>query len=226
MLINNSLTSKEYQQGLKSFLDFATANLGPHDEIRCPCVDCMNGTKFSSQVVWTHLIRKGIASSYITWVHHGEHVPISHPSVSNDHFGSSGEGMPDTDHPMMGELPNMLEEIYMNGLMDDHIDEEPTSLEREDLQKFIRLFEDAQCKIYPACEKFFVLSFVIKMLHVKVYNKWSNKSFYMVMQVFKDILPEYGQTVPWTLYHAKKFLRDLGLGYETIHAYKNDCALF
>ena len=34
------------------------------------------------------------------------------------------------------------------------------------------------------------------------------------------------QTVPWTLYDAKKFLRDLGLGYETIHSCKNDCALF
>ncbi|XP_028110617.1 uncharacterized protein LOC114309116 [Camellia sinensis] len=226
MMINNRLTSKEYQQGVKSFLDFATTNLGPHDEIRCPCVDCMNDTKFSRQVVWTHLIRRGIASSYITWVHHGEHVPMYHPSVPNDHFGSSGEGMPDTDHSMMGELPNMMEEIYMSGLMDDHIDEEPYSLEREGLQKFIRLFEDAQCKIYPACEKFSMLSFVIKMLHVKVYNKWSKKSFDIVMQAFKDILPECDQTVPWMLYHAKKFLRNLGLGYETIHACKNVCALF
>ncbi|KAL7254693.1 hypothetical protein ACSBR1_008941 [Camellia fascicularis] len=79
--------------------------------------------------------------------------------------------MPNINHPMMGELPIMLEEIYMSGLRDDHIDEEPKSLEREDLQKFIRLFEDAQRKVYPTCETFSMLSFVIKMLHVKVYNK-------------------------------------------------------
>ncbi|XP_028103364.1 uncharacterized protein LOC114302527 [Camellia sinensis] len=42
----------------------------------------------------------------------------------------------------------------------------------------------------------------------------------------KDILPECDPTVPWTLYDVKKFLRDLGLGYETIHSCKNDCALF
>ena len=54
--------------------------------------------------------------------------------------------------------------------MDDHTDEEPNGLEREDLHKFTRLFEDAQCKVYPTCEKFSVLSFVIKMLHLKVYN--------------------------------------------------------
>ncbi|CAL5433049.1 unnamed protein product [Camellia sinensis] len=226
MTINNRLTSKEYQQGVKSFLDFATANLGVEDEIRCPCVDCINGTKYSRQVVWMHLIRRGMASSYLTWVHHGEHVPVSRPSVSNDQYGGSGECMTDIDDPPMDELPIMLEEIYVSGLMDDHTDEEPNGLEREDLHKFTRLFEDAQRKVHPNCEKFSVLSFVIKMLYVKVYNKWSNKSFDMVMQVFKDILSECDPTVPWTLYDAKKFLRDLGLGYETIHSCKNDCALF
>ncbi|KAL7264045.1 hypothetical protein ACSBR1_002077 [Camellia fascicularis] len=226
MMINNRLTSKEYQQGVKSFLDFATANLGLEDEISCPCVDCINGTKYSRQVVWMHLIRRGMASSYITWVHHREHVFVSHPSVSNDQCGGSGECMTNIDDPPIDQLPIMLEEIYVSGLMDDHTDEEPNGLERDDLHKFIRLFEDAQCKLYPTCEKFSVLSFFIKMLHVKVYNIWSNKSLDMVMQVFKDILPECDQTVPWTLYDAKKFLRDLGWGYETIHSCKNDCALF
>ncbi|KAL7228259.1 hypothetical protein ACSBR2_007046 [Camellia fascicularis] len=51
MTINNRLTSQEYQQGVKSFLDFATENLGIEDEIRCPRVDCINGTKHSRQVV-------------------------------------------------------------------------------------------------------------------------------------------------------------------------------
>ena len=126
----------------------------------------------------------------------------------------------------MGELPIMLDEIYVSGLMDDHTDEKPNGLEREDLRKCIRLFKDAQRKVYPTREKFSVLSFIFMILHVKVYNKWSNKSFDMVMQVFKDILPECDPTVPWTLYDAKKFLRDLGLGHETIHSCKNDCALF
>ncbi|KAF5933612.1 hypothetical protein HYC85_029783 [Camellia sinensis] len=182
MMINNRLTSKEYEQGVKAFLDFSTTHLGVEDEIRCPCVDCINGTKYSRQVVWMYLIRRGMPSSYITWVHHGEHVPVSHPSVSNDQCGCSGECMTDVDDPLMGELPIMFEEIYVSGLIDDHTDKEPNGLEREDLYKFIRLFEDAQRKVYPACEKFFVLSFVIKMLHVNVYNKWSNKSFDMGMQ--------------------------------------------
>ncbi|XP_028082248.1 uncharacterized protein LOC114283584 [Camellia sinensis] len=76
------------------------------------------------------------------------------------------------------------------------------------------------------CTRFTVLSFIIKMLHIKVYNKWSNNSFDMVMKVFKDTLPECDETVPWTIYAAKRFLHDLGLGYVLIHACRYDCALF
>ena len=182
MMIKDML--KKYQQGVKSFIDFATKDLGPHDDIRCPCVNCLNGTKHSPQDVRLHLIRRGIACSYRTWVHHGKHVPLclDQPSVSND----DGERYRATIFAIaddLGELPTMLEEIYMSGLMDDHINEKPNSSERENLVKFIRLFNDARRKVYPECEKFSVLSFVIKMLHIKVYNKWSNKSFNMVMQV-------------------------------------------
>ncbi|KAL7222361.1 hypothetical protein ACSBR1_024125 [Camellia fascicularis] len=187
-------------------------NLGLQDEIRCPCVDCLNGTKFSRHVVRLHLIRRGIACSYRTWVHHGEHVPMfcAHPTMRNDDTESNRVGMT-ANHENVGELPTILEEIYMSGLMDDHIDEERTSSERHNLLKFMKLFDDAQCTVYPECEKFSILSFVIKMFHAKVYNKWSNKSFDMVMQGFKDILPKCYETVPWTLYEAKKFLRELGL---------------
>ena len=130
------------------------------------------------------------------------------------------------NHKNLGELLTMLEEIYMSGLMDNHIDEKRSSSERDNLLKFVKLFDDARRKVYLECDKFSVLSFVIKMLHIKVYNKWSSKSFDMVMQIFKDILPKYDETVLWTLYEAKKFLRELGLGYEAIHACKNDCILF
>ena len=44
IMIRDRLKSKEYQQGVKSFIDFSTKDLGLHDNIRCPCVDCLNGT--------------------------------------------------------------------------------------------------------------------------------------------------------------------------------------
>ena len=109
--------------------------------------------------------------------------------------------------------------------MDNDIEDLPDSLEMNDVRRFDKLLDDAQRPLYVGCE-YTVLSFVIKMLHVKVYNKWSNVSFDMVMNVLKDVLPKCDEIVPWTLYEAKKFLRDLGLGYESIHACKYDCTLF
>ncbi|KAL7227024.1 hypothetical protein ACSBR1_021987 [Camellia fascicularis] len=76
MMIKDRLKSKEYLEAVQLFIEFAKKNLGPQDEIRCPCVNCLNGTKFSRHVVRLHLIRRGIACSYRTWVQHGEHVPM------------------------------------------------------------------------------------------------------------------------------------------------------
>ena len=86
MMITYWLKSKEYLKGVQLFIEFATKNLGLEDEIHCPCVDCLNGTKFSRHVVRLHLIRRGIACSYRTWVHHGEHVPMfrAYPTMRND----------------------------------------------------------------------------------------------------------------------------------------------
>ena len=47
----------------------------------------------------------------------------------------------------------------------------------------------------------------------------------MLLQILKKAFPE-GANIPASYYDAKKMLRDLGLGYETIHVCKYDCALF
>ena len=63
------------------------------------------------------------------------------------------------------------------------------------------------------------------MMHVKVLNCWSDKSFDMLLQLLIDAFPK-GSNIPKTYYDAKKMLRELGLGYNSIHACKYDCALF
>ena len=37
-------------------------------------------------------------------------------------------------------------------------------------EKFNRLLGEAQCELYPGCSKFSTLSFIVKLLHLKVYN--------------------------------------------------------
>ena len=62
-------------------------------------------------------------------------------------------------------------------------------------------------------------------MHIKVLNRWSDKSFDMLLQVLVDAFPERSNIL-MIYYDAKKMLRDLGLGYDSIHACKYDCALF
>lgn len=95
----------------------------------------------------------------------------------------------------------------------------------EEANRFDRLFTSAQRELYPGCKSHSRLSFLLKLVHLKDLNHWSNKSFEMLLKRMKEALPS-GDSHPATYYEAKKMLRDLGLGYESIHACVNDCVLF
>ena len=47
----------------------------------------------------------------------------------------------------------------------------------------------------------------------------------MLLQILQDLLP-LAVKLPKDNYEAKKIIKDLGLGYEKIHACPNDCILF
>ena len=65
----------------------------------------------------------------------------------------------------------------------------------------------------------------MKLLHLKVFNKWSIKSLDLILDLLKETFPE-GAHLPNSSYEAKRMLKDLGLRYEIIHACKYDCCLF
>lgn len=62
-------------------------------------------------------------------------------------------------------------------------------------------------------------------MHIKILNRWSNKSFGMLLQLLRKAFPE-GTKIGKSLYEVRRMLRELGLGYESIDACKWDCALF
>ncbi|KAF7152175.1 hypothetical protein RHSIM_Rhsim01G0051800 [Rhododendron simsii] len=187
----------------------------------------LKALKYSFTVVKIHLIRNGFDTSYKTWVHHGESVPA--PQAYDDDHHDPNEGIGDEiggEVPKDGnQLQNMVEQVFIGGLLDDDSDELPANLGRGDVRSFDKLFNAAQRKIYPESEKS-VLAFIVEMLHVKVYKKMPNDTFNIMMNIIKGMRPDYDEAIPWNTYEAKKFLRDLGLGYVPIHACINDCALF
>ncbi|KAL5857335.1 hypothetical protein ACOSQ3_004793 [Xanthoceras sorbifolium] len=48
-----------------------------------------------------------------------------------------------------------------------------------------------------------VLPFLVKLLHLKIFNRWSNKSFTMLLELLNEALPE-GETLPASYYEPKQ----------------------
>ncbi|XP_028056483.1 uncharacterized protein LOC114260537 [Camellia sinensis] len=201
--------SQPYVDGVNSFIEFAKVHLGEAREIKCPCMNCCNFYKQEYDSVKAHLLISGMIVSYTTWLEYGE-LP-EHNNLDE----SNGENDEDED-----EYDELIEDYQRGNFM------EGDTLEREDVRHFDKLLDASQCCLYPGCKNSdTLLSFVIQMLHVKVENRWSNKSFDKILEIQRRFLPE-GHVVPGSIYECKKLLRDLGLGYELINACKHDCVLF
>ena len=115
MTIRNRMSSKVYKTGVQAFIDFAVAELGPVDEIRCPCIDCLNRKTLSLQLVKFHLIQRGISTTYKTWLYHGETISVPYPHVSHegneDNTGIDSHRMGKDDTNNRDDFPTMLEDV-------------------------------------------------------------------------------------------------------------------
>ena len=60
-------------------------------------------------------------------------------------------------------------------------------------------------------------------MHLKVMNKWTNKSFDELLKLLK--LAFVKMDLVDSHYEAKKLMTKMGLGYQSIHVCKIDCAL-
>jgi hypothetical protein len=54
----------------------------------------------------------------------------------------------------------------------------------------------------------------------------SNTTFSAFLEFFNQLISNDSGTLPVNTYKSKKFLRDMGLGYEKISTCRNDCILF
>ena len=71
--MNLARYSKEYIDGIESFLDFSYSYGDPHGErIHCPCAKCCNILSNRRNVVYDHLIFYEFVKDYTRWINHGE----------------------------------------------------------------------------------------------------------------------------------------------------------
>ncbi|CAL9018527.1 unnamed protein product [Prunus brigantina] len=75
--------------------------------------------------------------------------------------------------------------------------------------------------MYPGCRNYTKLSALVKLYNLKAKHGMSDVCFTELLILQGDLLPE-GNTIPTSMYEAKKTLCALGLSYEKMHACPND----
>jgi len=200
--------SPDYVKGLQSFIDMCKEHVDSRGLVRCACKKCKVGKFVTPEEVRGHMKAWGIHTDYRKWIYHGER--LNSPVVVVDD-GAPRNDMDDVIEDVRGE--RMEEDTDVN-------EENPGTSD-----DFEALLEEVQAELYPGCTKFSSLDFLAKLMHIKVKNKWTNGSFDDLLELLQSSHPE-GNRIPPSHYVAKKTLKKIGLGYESIHVCKNDCFLF
>ena len=82
------------------------------------------------------------------------------------------------------EMLNVLEDV----IEPTHEDENAENFETEPSQKekYDELFAEMEIELYLGCQKFSLLNFLAKLMHLKVLNMWTNRSFDMLLKLLKE----------------------------------------
>ncbi|KAJ9542126.1 hypothetical protein OSB04_028632 [Centaurea solstitialis] len=217
-------TRKEFWEGLDSFVERAKSCIDSGGRIRCPCKKCVNNILMDMTTMKNHVSRFGFSKHYDTWIYHGESRT---PPVVND-VAPSNE--------MAGAIDDIMGEHMENDTNHVEGNSDTDGIGVDD--GFLKLLEEVNAELsHPVLFYYFnlLLLFIInglglellaaKLMHIKVNNKWIDGSFDQLLELLQSAFPDENR-VPSSHYIAKKKLKKIGLGYESIHVCKNDCILF
>ncbi|GJZ17339.1 phosphoinositide phosphatase SAC2-like protein isoform X2, partial [Tanacetum coccineum] len=109
MNIVHRLSDPRYELGVMKFLDFAYRDKDRSLEIPCPCKICHNFRPQKKDVVYSHLMQKGISLDYIRWTEHGE-TSTSHSEDYVDD-GEDDTLIDESDDMSDDDLDDMLDNI-------------------------------------------------------------------------------------------------------------------
>ncbi|XP_031106358.1 uncharacterized protein LOC116011008 [Ipomoea triloba] len=180
--MNVSRISKEYEDGVKKFINFAKNNLLDSNEMfLCPCKKCCNQKKLCEKDIFDDLFYNGINLSYTKWIWDSESNVATTFNMYVDNEANEDD-----------ESEDQLDEMFRN------VEEEFTDRSNE----FDELLYDSKLPLWPGCSKYTRLSIVLKLFNLKVGNGWSDKSFTALLEILKDMLPNDNE-LPKNTYDAK-----------------------
>ena len=169
-----------------------------------------------------HLVRNGMIETYSRWNHHGEQLDIG--SSSRATRVDNVEPIVDANEQVMDIIHDAFPFASTSSNQEGE-DDVPTPMDSAEFEQYEELLRNANQELYPGCESFSVLTAIVELMHGKIKYRMSNLCFDYFLGVFKRMLPT-DNCLPKDHRQAQKMLSGLGLGYEKIHACKNNCMLF
>ncbi|CAL8153844.1 unnamed protein product [Prunus armeniaca] len=219
---NPNRCADEYLDGIEDFIEFARRHNPGATRIRCPCRRCNNTLWETIENVGFHLVRNGMIETYSIWNLHGEQ--LEHASSSNATRVDNVQPIVDANDEVMDIIQDVFPFASTN-MNQEEQDDVPTPIDSAEFEQYEKLLKNANQELYPGCESFSVLTAIVELMHGKIKYRMSNLCFDYFLGVFKTMLPT-DNCLPKDHKQAQKVLNGLGLGYEKIHACKNNCMLF
>nr|XP_028945197.1 uncharacterized protein LOC103453394 [Malus domestica] len=214
---NHNRCDVEYLDGIDKFTEFVTRHNPGSTHIRCPCRRCNNSMWETFENVRFHLVRNGMMKAYTTWYHHGERLDQASSS-----YVTQVETVESNVYPSE-QVMNIVNDVYpytSSNTNQEGGDDGRLTIDNEEFKNYEKLLKNVKQELYPGCENFSVLSAIVEFMHGKIKFHLSNKCFDYFLGVIKRMLPKEN-CLPEDKKSAQKVLKGLGLGYEKIHACKD-----
>ncbi|KAI5313468.1 hypothetical protein L3X38_042644 [Prunus dulcis] len=219
---NPNRCTDEYLDAIEDFIEFAHRHNPGATRICCPCRRCNNTLWETIEIIGFHLVRNGMIETYSIWNLYGEQ--LDHASSSNATRVNNVEPIMDPNDQVMDIIHDAFPFASTN-INHEREDDVPTPIDRAEFEQHEKLFKNANQELYPGCESFSILTALVELMQGKIKYRMSNLCFDYFLGVFKRMLMT-DNCLPKDHKHTQKVLKGLGLGYEKIHACKNNCMLF
>lgn len=221
-----------YKEGVLEFLKFARENSGYSNGLYpCPCLKCMNmGERLNEDVIYIHLTSNGIKGTYTVWDKHGEI-----PGPDSQHWYTLANRSRGTsfnyEHGQSSSQTTGLRNHMVDELVDDAFPAResydpsiPVYVEQAAMASYQRLKDQTSIPLYDG-STVSKLDALLQSLQLKDSTDMTNAAYDKVLKFVKGLLPKENN-FPTNYREVKKDLKQLGMGYKTIHACVNGCMLF
>lgn len=204
--MNINRTLPQYQDGVNQFIQFAFKDYDVDKLLRCPCRKCRNNHFANRNEIFEHLMIHGVNKDYTTWVHHGETIPESDEDANCEMEDQAGFRMDEMTNDFWNAANANSDSSVNITTLDAQEDMGTNTIINEETTKFQKLIDDAEQELYPGCDSFSILSFIVQMLNIKCLYDLSGNAMNALFGTLCRAFPSNNK-VPKSYDDAKKIVK-------------------